>query len=467
MRDMRHRFAILLFAVAACGSADARASAPAAPAPAAPAPAWTPEQMKLLAIRAAQVNASSRLADRVLAARLADGRTVGAALGPAGDGEVALRLVLRSARLIGDPRVYSDGVAEVDIEVALDAVAQKVGQLCGAKPDAKTDLPDLRAQAMDGYLRVEGRGRPPRDITPERVRKVEAARPDELPEMFPAGWERVTALGRVEAGSRARVQAYAALASQVRGLRLGPTRTLGELVAGAPVAESILDTYMRGLPVAGAPRMMPDRIAEVDVAAPVRDLLRVLKDVRAVAPAGSRWPEDEVDQLSVNLKTDRLVATGHGMPPPDQVRPEETLPEAPAPPLPDWAAQVLEARGTAKPSEDIEDAAQAQLRWWRVLLPVTSEDIEDAAQAQLLAARAAKARAASDLERQLDAVRLDDGQTVRQRAAKDEVFRRDIRTLLESAKVARHQAIAEGKQWEVVLRLPLVRLWEFSRPREE
>ena len=445
MRDMRPRFAILLFAAAVCGSAGAGASAPAAPAPAAPAPAWTPEQMKLLAIRAAQVNASSRLADRVLAARLADGRTVGAVLGPAGDGEVALRLVLRSARLIGDPRVYSDGVAEVDVEVALDAVVQKVGQLCGAKPDAKTDLPDLRAQAMDGYLRMEGRGRPPRDITPERVRKVEAARPDELPEMFPAGWERVTALGRVEAGSRARVQAYAALASQVRGLRLGSTRTLGELVAGAPVAESILDTYMRGLPVAGAPRMMPDRVAEVDVAAPVRDLIRVLKDVRAVAPADSRWPEDEVDQLSVNLKTDRLVATGHGMPLPDQVRPEEALPEAPAPPLPDWAAQVLEARGTAKPSEDIEDAAQAQL----------------------LAARAAKARAASDLERQLDAVRLDDGQTVRQRAAKDEVFRRDIRTLLESAKVARHQTIAEGRQWEVVLRLPLVRLWEFSRPREE
>ena len=440
---MRPSLVILLLTVAVCGSADARASAPAAPAPA--APAWTPDQMKLLAIRAAQVNASSRLADRVLAARLADGLTVGAALGPAGDGEVALRLVLRSARLIGDPRVYSDGVAEVDVEVALDAVAQKVGQLCGAKPDAKTDLPDLRAQAMDGYLRVEGCGRPPRDITPERVRKVEAARPDELPEMFPAGWERVTALGRVEAVSRARVQAYAALASQVRGLRLGPTRTLGELVAGAPVAESILDTYMRGLPVAGAPRMMPDRVAEVDVAAPVRDLIRVLKDVRAVAPADSRWPEDEVDQLSVNLKTDRLVATGHGMPLPDQVRPEEALPEAPAPPLPDWAAQVLESRGTAKPSEDIEDAAQAQL----------------------LAARAAKARAASGLERQLDAVRLDDGQTVRQRAAKDEVFRRDIRTLLESAKVARHQTIAEGRQWEVVLRLPLVRLWEFSRPREE
>jgi hypothetical protein len=263
--------------------------------------------------------------------------------------------------------------------------------------------------------------------------------------MFPAGWERVTALGRVEAGSRARVQAYAALASQVRGLRLGSTRTLGELVAGAPVAESILDTYMRSLPVAGATRMMPDRVAEVDVAVPVRDLIRVLKDVRAVIPTDSRWPEEQMEQLLVYLKTDRLVATGYGMPPPDQVRPEEALPEAPASPLPDWAAQVLESRGTAKPPEDIDDAAEAQL----------------------LAARAAKARAASDLERQLDAVRLEDGQTVRQRAAKDEVFRRDIRTLLESAKVAKHQAIADGKQWEVVLRLPLVRLWEFSRPCEE
>jgi len=409
-----------------------------------PAPAYTPEQSRMLAVRAAQVDAYGHLADLILAARLPDGRSVGAALGPSGDGEAALRLLLRTARVIGDPRVYSDDVAEVDVEVALEAVVRKVAGLLGLPLDTGKDLAELQTQAVDGCLRAEGRAAPPRDVAAETIRCVEAARPDELPAMFPVGWERVTALGRVEAVSRARARAYAALTAEVRGLRVSPSRTVGDLVAGSPAAESLLDVYIRGLPVAGPPRLMPDRIAEVDVAAAVRDLIRVLKNVRAVAPAGGGVTEDEADQLSMNLKAERLLATGRGLPPPDSCPPEESLPEVPAAPLPDWAAAALDAHGAAR-------------------LP---EDVQDEAEARLLAARAAKARAAADLERQLDAVVLDSRTTVRQRAAKDEVFRRDIRTLLAGARVVRHQPLADGKQWEAVLRLPLMRLWEFSRPRE-
>jgi hypothetical protein len=105
---------------------------------------------------------------------------------------------------------------------------------------------------------------------------------------------------------------------------------------------------------------------------------------------------------------------------------------------------VLEARGVANRPDDIEDLAEAKV----------------------LAARSAKARAMSDLQRQLDAVRMDEDRTVRDRAAKDEAFRRDIVALIASAKTVKHEEQAGGKQWEVVVRLPLVRLWEFSRPRE-
>jgi len=434
----------------AAKKADARKPAPSPPpttasAPAAEsAPLSAGDQERALSIRLALVDGCTRLADMVLAARLPDNRTVGAAIGPASDGEVALRLMLRTARRVGDPRVYSDGVAEVDVEMGFDAVAQKVRQLCGLKDGPAQLLPDLRAQAMDGYLRAEGRGRVPQDLAPEILKKVEGARSEELVEMFPAGWERVSALGRVDAVRRARVQAYAAVGEAVRAVRLTPTRTIGEWVAASPAAEALLDGYLRALPVAGQPRMMPDRIAEVDVVAPVRDLIKVLKDIRSLLPADPKLTEDQIDQLSINLKSERLIATGHGMPPPEQIKPEESLSAAPAPSMPDWAAWVLEARGTAKRLDDIEDEAEAKV----------------------LAARSAKARAMSDLQRQLDAVRLDDGRTVRDRAAKDDVFRSDIVALLAGAKTVKHEEQAGGKQWEVVVRLPLVRLWEFSRPRE-
>jgi hypothetical protein len=408
-----------------------------------PAPSFTPDQARVLALRAAQVDAYHRLADLVLAARLPDTKMVSAALGPASDAEAALRVFLRLARTIGDPRFYSDGVVEVDVEMPLDAVLRKVGELCGLPAGAAPALADLQSQAVDGYLRVEGSGRAPQDVQPDTVRKVEAARPDEWVEMFPAGWERVTAEGRVEAARRARIRAYEAMGERVRAVRLTPTRTVGELLGGSRASESLLDVFIRGLPVGGPPRFMPDRVAEVDVAAPVRGLIKVLKDARSLAPAGEPWADDEIDQLSVVLKTEQLAVTGRGMPPPAEVRPVEALPEAPGRPVPDWAAKVLEARGVAKRPD--------------------LEEVPDEAEARILAARAAKSRALSDLQRQLDAVRLEDGRTVHDRAAKDAVFRRDMLTFLAGAKTAGVQPLEEGKRWQVVVRLPLVRLWEFSR----
>ena len=414
---------------------------------AAPRPAYTPAQERLLAVRAAQADGYRRLADAILASRLADGKAVASAIPPAGDAEAALRVFLRSARTVGDPRLYSDGVAEADIEISLESVAQKVGQLCGAAAGEKGPgpfSPDLRSQAVDGFLRVSGRGRAPSDLPSDTVGKAETARQDEPVEMFPAGWEQVTGRGRIGAERRARVAAYAAMGELVRGVQVSPTARVGQLAAGSAAAEALLDVFIRGLPVTGPPRLMPDGVAEVDVAAAVRDLLKVLRDVRALAPDDARWTDDQIDQLSVRLKTDRLLVTGHGMPPPEDVRPAEVLAGPPGSPPPDWAAEVLEARGVAR-------------------LP---DDVEDPKEARLLAARSAKVRAAADLARQLDALKLDGGGTVRDRASKDDTFRRDLITLLASAKTVKYQPMDGGKQWEAVLRLPLMRLWEFSRPKE-
>jgi len=409
----------------------------------APVPTPTPEQVRGLALRVAQMDAYQKLADLILAAHASDSKTLGEVLGPAGDKEIALRVFLRSALVVGDPRVYSDGVAEVDVEIPFEAVVRTAAELCAQRPDA-AGLKDLQAQVVDGYLRASGRGQAPDDLSPEAIKKVLAARPDEFVEIFPVGWERVTATGRVVAQRRARIRAYEAMKVLVRSIRVSPTSTVGDAFRGAPAAKALLDVFVSGLPLAGPPRLMPDRVAEVDVAASVRDFIKVLKDVRALGPGDARWTDEQIDQLSVNLKAERLTVMGRGMPPTDQVRPPEALAGEPGPPMPDWAATVLEGRGVAKRPDDVEDEAEVRL----------------------LAARSAKARAAEQIERHLDEVRLDDGRTVRDRAAKDEVFRKDITTLLASARTVRYQVSSDGKQWEVVLRLPLVRLWEFSRPRE-
>jgi hypothetical protein len=414
----------------------ALASAAGAAAP--PVPVTRAEE-QALAGRVARAEACRRLGDLLLAAPLPDGRTIGAALGPGGDKEIALRLLVRSARTAGDARVYSDGVTEVDVEMPADVVLGAVGEWLGSADPAALD--GLRRLVIDGRLGASGRSAPPLGMPPDEVRRAAAARPEEFVPIFPVGWEGVTAAGRVEAQSRARVQAYDAVGSMLRAVRLGAAGTVGSLVKDSAGAEAMLDAFVRGLALAGPVRLMPDGLAEADVAAPVRDFIKVLSDIRSMMPQDPRWAEARIDELSVTLKTDRLLVTGRGLPPAEGRRPADATAPASAP-LPDWAAGVLEAKGLARFADDVDDAAQARL----------------------LAARAAKAKALEDLQRQLDAVKLDDGQTVRQRVTKDDAFRQDVRVFVSSARIVESRAVGD-REWEVRLRLPLVRMWEFSRPR--
>jgi hypothetical protein len=131
------------------------------------------------------------------------------------------------------------------------------------------------------------------------------------------------------------------------------------------------------------------------------------------------------------------------MPPPEAIRPESVAAAGGAA-LPDWATEVLQATGTAGLSRDADDAREARL----------------------MAVRSAKVRALADLERRVDAIVLAGGTTVRERAARDAVFRSDLETFLESARTVRQRSLRDGRAWEVTLRLPLLRLYEFSRRGE-
>ena len=411
---------------------------------AAPKPPAPPNEKTALAVRAARVDALGHLTDLVFGARLSAEKTIGQTVGAASNGEIAIRVALRSARMASEPRVYSDGVAEVDLEIRLDEVAGLVRSL-GILGDGKTSsLADLEHRAMEGSLRASGAGRAPPDVPADFAEQTAAAKPDDLAEMFPAGWERVTAAGRVAAICEARVRAYEAMAALLRGIYLAEADTIADLVDQGPAEIKVFDAFVRLLPVGGEPRMMPDRIAEVEVAAPVRDVIRTLKEIRSLREGPSRWTADDIDRLSVSLKTNRLTVLGRGMPPPRDLHTADAAVAGSGVPLPDWATEVHEARGTARFSEEVERPDEARV----------------------LAARSAKVRALADLQKQIGAVKLDDGRTVRQRAAKDEVFRRDLKMFVSSAKPSLYRATEDGKGWEVSLRLPLVRLYEFARPRE-
>ena len=398
------------------------------------APEESASVRQALSFRSAQADALRRLAERIESAHFAPEATVGDRLERGSDGWISLRLFLRSARPAGEPRYYSDGVTEVDLEMPLETVVEEVKKLLH---DTAADLADLRAESVEGYLRATGVGRAPEDVAPAAVARVVATPTDVLPEVYPVGWENIQPAGRIQAARHARIRAYQAMGERIREARVTPALTVAAVVGTAPAAQARLDVFLRSLPLAGPPRMMPDGLCEVTVRAPVRDLIAALKEIRGVAAGGAEVREEELDGLSVRLKTDYLEATGCGA-----AGAMFRKPSAPseAPLLPDWAAGYLEAGAMSRPPEQIDDREQARV----------------------LALRSAKATALALLAKRLDAVGLDEGRTVRERAAKDPVFQQDVKTFLESAETVVSRETEDG-QWEVVVRLPLVRLYEFSR----
>lgn len=404
----------------------------------------TAAQRRMLAARAAQADGLNTLADMVLGARVSAVRTLGEALGPGSPGEIALRVFLRGARTVGEPRVYSDGVAQVDVVVPLEVVIREVRRIFKPGEHETADLPDLRHVAVDGLLSATGTGRAPRDAAPEMVARAERAPPDALPELYPVGWEHVSGGGRVAAQREARIRAYEAMAARLRTVYVDQARTVADLVDGSAPAKAVLDAFVRGLPVTGPARLMPDRIAEVEVAAPVPALIAALKEICKVLGLETDLSDEKLDRISVRLKASSLDALGRGMPPPAQAAPAAGPRVAGGAALPDWAAGSLEARASAPVNPDVENRQEALI----------------------LAARSAKARAMASLQEQAEALDLGGGVTVRQRAAADEAFRRDLRTFLSSTRTVSYRMAEGGKEWIVELELPLLRLYEFSR-REE
>jgi len=416
---------------------------PAAPAPVVPPPSdLTDVERRAVALRAAEVEALDRMNTVIRESHLSQERTVGDALPFGSEADITLRAAVRVARIVGEPRRYSDGYTEVDIEIPMFSVVQWVADACAGGDRSKAALEDLKSQGQEGFLRVSGGARATEDTPPALAARLVATPTDVLPEMYPLGWHGVTAAGRVDAARTARIRAYQAMDARIRSLPLRPGHKVDDLVEASPAAKARLAMYVRSLALTGEPRLMPDRIAEVEIAADVRELIAVLKEMRDLGPADATSRTGEFERALMELKSDRLTAVGRGMPDASYLRPWRLEYTPDGTPLPDWAAKALEATGVAGLSPEVDDPAKARL----------------------LAARSAKARAVTELESVLQQVKLDDGRTVHERAAKDEAFRKDTEALLQSAKLVSTRVREDGK-WEVLMRLPLVRLYEFSRTK--
>lgn len=226
---------------------------------AAEAGAQMDSQKRLLAKRAAKVDALRNLAETVYGVRISSSTTVRDFVTQSDVVRAKLAAVIQGAREV-DYVERPDGTAEVTVEVTLGQVEDILGRRLvydyqtftatgyGA-PSGSYVEPAPPAPAAD-YVRAKGYGIEPRD-----------------PSMIPA--EKALMAKRA-----AKVDALRNLAEQVRGVRITSDSYVRDFIAQSDEMKARVNTFIQGARVVSE-RQMPDGSYEVEVEADMEPLRRI------------------------------------------------------------------------------------------------------------------------------------------------------------------------------------------------
>lgn len=422
-------------------------------------PVWAVSegQNKLLAKRAATVDGYRNLAERIKGLKIDANTYVRDFVAEADEIRTSLDTFIKGARVVGPPRYYDDGSAEVDVEITLMEVVQQLQRmyttyrhLCHEHTYSFDQMVTVNRERI---IRETGRGSPRQ--APEMMGEPMAYQPP-MPMRSPTsgvpGWENVTAQGRMMAERAAKVDAYRNLAERIKGLQITADTYVRDFVAESDQISTRVDTFLKGVRTAGPYRYLPDGICQVDVEVSLQTVVKELTTIRdwyIHHDPYHHWDHAHLKTVKfeevIKFYPKKVIrVTGEGVPPEKYMRrPVAQAPvamgPAPAPSAPSWATQVVRARGTGIPPEG-----------------------QMGTEAKLMAARAAEMDAKRNLAEMVYGVKLDAETTVRDFVVQDDSIRTDVQTFLAGAQISEPQYLDDGSV-EVEAQIALEDLWERIR----
>ncbi len=418
--------------------------------------ALQPGQQKLLAKRAAIVDGYRNLAERIKGLKIDANTYVRDFVAEADEIRTSLDTFLKGARVVGAPRYFEDGSAEVTVEITLQELVQQLQRfyktyhhLCHGHVYSFDKMVTINRLKV---IRETGRGAPRE--TPEVMQEAPAAIPVEPTLAAPTtgipGWENVSARGRMMAERAAKVDAYRNMAERIKGLQITADTYVRDFVAESDQISTRVDTFIKGMKTVGAYRYMPDGICQVDVEVAIQTVIKELTTIRDWYHHHDpyhRWSHD-------HLKTTRfeevvkfypkkyIRVTGEGVPPEKYKNGPAPEPMAMAPQTieesPEWASQVVSAKGTGIAPEG------------------------SGTEGKLAAARAAEIDAKRNLAEMVYGVKIDSDTTVQDFAVENDNIKAEVQTFLAGAQVSEPRFLEDGSA-EVEAQISLTSLWEKIR----
>jgi hypothetical protein len=335
-------------------------------------------QNKLLAYRAARVDAIRKLAERIKGLRITSQTTVKDFVAESDTVRTALEAFLSGMKEVDKPKYMEDGTCEITLEVTLVDVIVTLEKIHNSYyKGSKFKVEDFEKMTTTNevkVLRESGSGAPRPDLAgPDMI----AVKPDVAMESLTNMSAKAKAYwmancmpqGRLMAVRAARVDAMRRLAERIKGVAIVGQTTVRDFVAESDQVNVSMDTFLKGARETGICYHDDELIVEVEMQVKLRTVYATLREWGETHYKGDKVKISQFQELETKAEDVIIKETGMGVPRADLLKGQVALGPVgemvAAGKIPDWVGQTMKAVGNSALDTKNENKAQAKLMAFR------------------------------------------------------------------------------------------------------
>jgi hypothetical protein len=377
-------------------------------------------QNKLLAMRAARVDAMRKLAERINGLVITSETTVKDFVATNDRIQSAMMSWLSGMKEVGEPTWTPDGICQVTLEVTVQEIVVELKRLHkefykGDKVRYE-DIEQIAVNAKEKTLRETGSGAPRPEFEDRGAQAMPGASGQDI--MSKRAWAywsaHCTGRGRLMAERAARLDALRKLGERINGLLITSETTVKDFVATDDRIRTQMATFLRGAREVGTRYHDGELIVETEVEVTVQDLIVSLQQWHKEFYKGDKIGVVDIEKIAVRLEEKDVRETGMGVPPEDYLK--------------DLGPQGVVAVAIGKQAMNWPPTLKA------IGQAAIDTDSNNAAQAKLMAQRGAELDARRKLAEQLDGLMIASQTSVKDFVAADDQIRTSMLTYQQGAR---------------------------------
>jgi hypothetical protein len=282
--------------------------------------AMLPPRQKVMAKRAAELDAYRLMAERILGLKISSDSAVRDFVLESDDIKTSLDHFIKGMRIDDDKTVwYEDGSCEVTAEVTLAKTITELKKICeqhykGNKYTKETfnhikKYTQRNVISVVGSAAVRETSQIPEPETIPVVMPLVSPRDRKRLDLPPI-YGKFTARNRLNARRVAQVDAYRKLAERIYGLRVTGTTTVTDYVADDRI-RTAMDHELKGAKI-NSVRYQPDGIVEMQISLTLKQVISTLKKIYEEHREGNKVTKETFENIEKQEKRKTVTVIGMG-----------------------------------------------------------------------------------------------------------------------------------------------------------